>query len=289
MMKTILSNLTERLSLLESGHLTQAEMELLVEDSKELYERLIILRYKLYETNVFVPQTTVEPMFSETTSPMMDEVETPAFDLFEMGEEEPIATEEEEEVPTLHFEAEAPVVPIVETSLFDLTVETPSPTIEMDFTPEEEQVDAPLTEEPEMEESADEFLTTAESDHVEESELEEEHIQHAKMTLDESKSKVAARRKEQAKKAREEAKAKKTARAATPPKRRPQPAAAKKVEKPVETRALNADEVTVGNNVSVNMGKGNMPATIVEINKDDVRIRLSNGLQMVVKAENLRS
>ncbi|KAB2824685.1 RNA chaperone ProQ [Aliivibrio finisterrensis] len=120
-------------------------------------------------------------------------------------------------------------------------------------------------------------------------ELEEEHIEHAKATLDESKSKVAARRKEQAKKVREEAKAKKTARAATPPKRRPQPAAAKKVEKPVETRALNADEVTVGNNVSVNMGKGNMPATIVEINKDDVRIRLSNGLQMVVKAENLRS
>ncbi|MDD9194706.1 RNA chaperone ProQ [Aliivibrio sp. S3MY1] len=119
-------------------------------------------------------------------------------------------------------------------------------------------------------------------------ELEEEHIEHAKTTLDESKAKVAARRKEQAKKVREEAKAKKTARAATPPKRRPQPVA-KKVEQPVETRALNADEITVGNNVSVNMGKGNMPATIVEINKDDVRIRLSNGLQMVVKAENLRS
>lgn len=172
MMKTILSNLTERLSLLESGHLTQAEMELLVEDSKELYERLIILRYKLYETNVFVPQAKVEPMFSETTSPMMDEAETPAFDLFEMGEEEPMAMVEEEEVPTLHFEAEAPVVPIVETSLFDMPVETPSPT--MDFTPEEEQVDEPFTEEPEMEESEDEFLATAESDHVEESELEEE-------------------------------------------------------------------------------------------------------------------
>ena len=172
MMKTILSNLTERLSLLESGHLTQAEMELLVEDSKELYERLIILRYKLYETNVFVPQAKVEPMFSETTSPMMDEAETPAFDLFEMGEEEPMATVEEEEVPTLHFEAEAPVVPIVETSLFDMPVETPSPT--MDFTPEEEQVDEHLMEEPEMEESADEFLATAESEHVEESEVEEE-------------------------------------------------------------------------------------------------------------------
>jgi hypothetical protein len=174
MMKTILSNLTERLSLLESGHLTQAEMELLVEDSKELYERLIILRYKLYETNVFVPQAKVEPMFSETTSPMMDEAGTPAFDLFEMGEEEPMATVEEEEVPTLHFEAEAPVVPIVETSLFDMPVETPSPT--MDFTPKEEQVDEPLMEEPEMEESENEFLATAEGEHFEESEVEEEHM-----------------------------------------------------------------------------------------------------------------
>lgn len=176
MMKTILSNLTERLSLLESGHLTQSEMELLVEDSKELYERLIILRYKLYETNVFVPQATVEPMFSEPSSPMMDEVETPAFDLFEMGEEEPIEMEQVEEVPTVHFEVEAevPAIPIVETSLFDMTVETPSST--MDFTPEEEQVDEHFTEEPEMEESEDEFLATAESDHVEESEVVEEHM-----------------------------------------------------------------------------------------------------------------
>lgn len=172
MMKTILSNLTERLSLLESGHLTQAEMELLVEDSKELYERLIILRYKLYETNVFVPQATVEPMFSEATSPMMDEVETPAFDLFEMDEEEPIAIEEE--VPTLHFEAEEPEIPMVEASLFDMAVETPSPT--MDFTTEEVHLDEPEMEEPEMEESADEVLTTAESDHIEESEVVEEHM-----------------------------------------------------------------------------------------------------------------
>lgn len=172
MMKTILSNLTERLSLLESGQLTQAEMELLVEDSKELYERLIILRYKLYETNVFVPQATVEPMFSETTSPMMEEVQTPAFDLFEMGEEEPIAIEEE--IPTLHFEADEPEIPMVEASLFDMDIEVPAATV--DFTPEEEQVEEPIQEEPEMEESADEFLTTAESDHVEANEVVEEHM-----------------------------------------------------------------------------------------------------------------
>ncbi len=172
MMKTILSNLTERLSLLESGQLTQAEMELLVEDSKELYERLIILRYKLYETNVFVPQATVEAMFSETTSPMMEEVQTPAFDLFEMGEEEPIAIEEE--IPTLHFEADEPEIPMVEASLFDMDIEVPAATV--DLTPEEEQVEEPIQEEPEMEESADEFLATAESDHVEASEVVEEHM-----------------------------------------------------------------------------------------------------------------
>ncbi len=173
MMKTILSNLTERLSLLESGHLTQAEMELLVEDSKELYERLIILRYKLYETNVFVPQASVEPTFSETASPMMEEVEVPAFDLFEMSEEEEVTLDEE--VPSLHFQSEEPEIPMVEASLFDLAVETPSPT--MDFSTEEVHLDEPVAEEPEIEESVDEFLATTESDHIEESDLEDEHME----------------------------------------------------------------------------------------------------------------
>jgi hypothetical protein len=172
MMKTILSNLTERLSLLESGHLTQAEMELLVEDSKELYERLIILRYKLYETNVFVPQASVEPTFSETASPMMEEVEVPAFDLFEMSEEEEVTLDEE--VPSLHFQSEEPEIPMVEASLFDLAVETPSPT--MDFSTEEVHLDEPVAEEPEIEESVDEFLATTESDYIEKSNLEDEHM-----------------------------------------------------------------------------------------------------------------
>ncbi len=47
--------------------------------------------------------------------------------------------------------------------------------------------------------------------------------------------------------------------------------------------------MVVGSQVHINMGKGNMAATIVEINKDDVRVRLNNGLQMVVKAEHLRA
>jgi hypothetical protein len=172
MMKTILSNLTERLSLLESGHLTQAEMELLVEDSKELYERLIILRYKLYETNVFIPQATVEPMFSETTSPIMEEVETPAFDLFEMGEEEQVPTEEEGS--NHQVEVEEPEIPMVEASLFDMAIETPS--VSVDLTEEEEHLEELEIIEPEIQETADELLTTAESDHIEENDLENEHM-----------------------------------------------------------------------------------------------------------------
>ncbi|MGO1296618.1 MAG: RNA chaperone ProQ [Vibrio sp.] len=120
-------------------------------------------------------------------------------------------------------------------------------------------------------------------------ELEEQHIEHAKTALAESKARVDARRKEQNKKAREEGKAKT---AQKPQTRRPksQPkASAKASNKPVETRALNTDEASVGKQVNVNMGKGNMAATIVEINKEDVRVQLVNGLQMVVKMEHLRA
>ncbi|KHT63699.1 prop expression regulator [Photobacterium gaetbulicola] len=124
--------------------------------------------------------------------------------------------------------------------------------------------------------------------------LEQEHVDHAKKALEESKAKVRARRKEQAEaKAAAskdgEAKAKKIRPKSAKPKNTKQKTT-KLNKKPAETtRALTADEVVVGKNVSVNMGNGNMPATIVEINKDDVRVRLSNGLTMVVKAEHLRS
>lgn len=122
-------------------------------------------------------------------------------------------------------------------------------------------------------------------------ELEEEHVEHAKTALAESKARVQARRKEQASKAREEAKAK--AKANKPQQRRAKNPNKqnKQNSKPVvtETRALASDELKTGKDVNVNMGKGNMAATIVEINKDDVRVRLTNGLQMVVKAEHLRA
>ncbi|WP_153447156.1 RNA chaperone ProQ [Vibrio algicola] len=126
-------------------------------------------------------------------------------------------------------------------------------------------------------------------------ELEAEHVEHAKTALAESKARVQARRKEQADKNREEriAAAKAKAKAAPKAPRKPKTDPKAKVAKPakpavVETRALNADEIVLGSDININMGQGNMAATIVEINKDDVRVRLANGLQMVVKAEHLR-
>ncbi|MFC5077650.1 ProP effector [Vibrio thalassae] len=120
-------------------------------------------------------------------------------------------------------------------------------------------------------------------------ELEAEHVEHAQATLAESKAKVAARRKEQAHKARDEGKAKPKAKKPQTRKSHNNTNKPAKVNTPVETRALNADEMIIGKQVNVNMGKGNMAATIVEINKEDVRVQLVNGLQMVVKAEHLRA
>jgi len=121
-MKTILSNLTERLSVLENGHLTQVEMELLVEDAKELYERLIVLRYKIYELNVLGPQEVSEPVVSAHIDPVLEAVEQASFDLFEMNEEEaPV----EVVAPVMDFQMEEPEIPLAEASLFDVVMETP--------------------------------------------------------------------------------------------------------------------------------------------------------------------
>jgi hypothetical protein len=76
MIKTILGHLQNGVDKLESGQLTPEDMELLVEDAKELYERMIILRYKIYETNVLGVR---EPVIS--ASLRQPEIETP-IDLF---------------------------------------------------------------------------------------------------------------------------------------------------------------------------------------------------------------
>lgn len=76
MIKTILGHLQTGVEKLESGHLSPEDMELLVEDAKELYERMVILRYKIYETNVLgVKEAVISASLRHT------EIETP-IDLF---------------------------------------------------------------------------------------------------------------------------------------------------------------------------------------------------------------
>ncbi len=133
-------------------------------------------------------------------------------------------------------------------------------------------------------------------------EIEQEHIEHAQKTLAESKAKVAERRKEQnAKKQQDKTQNGDTENRKTFKSTKPKTDKIKqRSQKPKNTKlnnsksvapvkALSPDEIVEGKNVKLNMGKGNMPATIIEVNKDGVRVRLSNGLTMQVKAEHLCS
>ncbi|MEY4658690.1 MAG: hypothetical protein RJB36_456 [Bacteroidota bacterium] len=119
MMKTILSNLSQKLSQLEAGDLSQAEMENLVEDAKELYERLVVLRYKIYETNVLGPKVEPEPVISAHIDAISAETANPSFDLFELNaEQEEVVLETETstevEMEVMDEEAEENIFEMVE-------------------------------------------------------------------------------------------------------------------------------------------------------------------------------
>ncbi len=168
MMKTILSNLTEKLSVLENGNLTQVEMELLVEDAKELYERLIVLRYKIYELNVLGPQEVSEPVVSAHIDPVLEVVEQASFDLFEMNDDEA------QEAPVLDFHMEEPEIPLAEASLFDVVMEAPEVSTESQI---EESTEDRVHEDAVVEESELE-VTVIELEETEEEEvfMEEEEV-----------------------------------------------------------------------------------------------------------------
>ncbi|GAM75608.1 proQ protein [Vibrio ishigakensis] len=91
-------------------------------------------------------------------------------------------------------------------------------------------------------------------------ELEQEHVDHAQQALAESKARVAARRKEQADKAREEQKAKRAAnKTKKVPARKSKPRTEQKPKAPVETRALNSDEIAVGTTLMSTWVKATWP------------------------------
>ena len=120
--------------------------------------------------------------------------------------------------------------------------------------------------------------------------LTEEHIEHAKQALKESKERVFASRRTNTKE--KDEKAKKPRRPAVRKTEKADVAAKPKAAAtaPVaEAPLVKVDAATlkVGQDVRVVMGKFPVPATIKEVTKDDVQVQLQTGMMVRVKSEHL--
>ena len=120
--------------------------------------------------------------------------------------------------------------------------------------------------------------------------LTEEHIEHAKQALKESKERVFASRRTNTKE--KDEKAKKPRRPAVRKTEKSDVAAKPKAaaKAPVaEAPLVKVDAATlkVGQDVRVVMGKFPVPATIKEVTKDDVQVQLQTGMMVRVKSEHL--
>lgn len=76
------------------------------------------------------------------------------------------------------------------------------------------------------------------------------------------------------------------------PQTRPQPArqprAAKEESQPRYAPVTDISKLQIGQEIKVRAGKSAMDATVLEIAKDGVRVQLSSGLAMIVRAEHLQ-
>ncbi|MCS3456022.1 RNA chaperone ProQ [Aeromonas rivuli] len=121
--------------------------------------------------------------------------------------------------------------------------------------------------------------------------LTEEHIEHAKQALKESKDKVFASRRAKDDKKEPTGEAKADAKREDKPKKPRRPAPRKTETAPAaapkQYRQAEAGELKVEQTVNVVLGKSPVPATIKEITKDDVQVQLQTGMMLRVKFEHL--
>src|SRR5471030_1179558 len=138
-------------------------------------------------------------------------------------------------------------------------------------------------------------------------ELEEQHVEHARKQLEEAKARVQAQRAEQQAKRREagEAEPRRPRPAAKKPAprrenapaavagqenrkpRTPRPPREEKRE-PRQVPVTDISKLQIGQEIKVRAGQSAMDATVLEIAKDGVRVQLSTGLAMIVRAEHLQ-
>ncbi|WP_339720159.1 RNA chaperone ProQ [uncultured Paraglaciecola sp.] len=122
--------------------------------------------------------------------------------------------------------------------------------------------------------------------------IEEEHAEHAKKQLDESKAKVAEKRKEQKEAgAVPGADVKNSYKKKEAPKFKPTSKVAKKEQTKVKqppAERLEQQHIVEGTAVTVKIGKSPMPATITDVSKDGIQVQLDTGMVVKVQLENLR-
>ncbi|WP_133471541.1 RNA chaperone ProQ [Paraglaciecola marina] len=118
--------------------------------------------------------------------------------------------------------------------------------------------------------------------------IDDEHVEHAQKQLEESKAKVAAKRKEQKAAGLD---VKKNFKKKDVPKFKPtskvkKPSQPKEKQPPAER--LNDSQIVAGTAVTVKVGKTPMPATITDVAKDGIQVQLDSGMVVKVQLENLR-
>ncbi|AYJ93360.1 TPA: RNA chaperone ProQ [Klebsiella pneumoniae] len=118
-------------------------------------------------------------------------------------------------------------------------------------------------------------------------ELEEQHIAHARQQLEEAKARVQAQRAAQQAKKREAAAAAGQQDEGVRRERKPRPVAAKAPREERLTPVSDVSVLTVGQALKVKAGNNAMDATVLEITKDGVRVQLTSGMSMIVRAEHL--
>ncbi|EMX2042579.1 TPA: RNA chaperone ProQ [Klebsiella pneumoniae] len=121
-------------------------------------------------------------------------------------------------------------------------------------------------------------------------ELEEQHIAHARQQLEEAKARVQAQRAaQQDEGVRRERKPRpqQPRRKEGAEQRKPRPVAAKAPREERLTPVSDVSVLTVGQALKVKAGNNAMDATVLEITKDGVRVQLTSGMSMIVRAEHL--
>lgn len=118
-------------------------------------------------------------------------------------------------------------------------------------------------------------------------ELEQEHIEHAQLTLKESQEKAKAKRIAKVAAAKASDNAKKPAKKAPPKRTKPAPKPVKEAAPVVELIPAVLTELKQNQRVNVKLGKSPVAGVIIDIKREDVQVQLDSGLTVKVRIEHI--